>query len=124
MEYKIKTFYDLRVWQESHTLVIMVYKITKLFPKEELFGLTNQLRRACVSITSNISEGFGRRTVKDKIHFYTMAIGSLNEVQNQLFISKDLNYLKETDWRLLEERIILINKMMNSLVKKSTFLNS
>jgi|SRR3989344_5778824 len=124
MENKIRTFHDLKVWQESHKLVIMIYKSTKSFPNEEMSGITNQLRRASISISSNISEGFGRRSIKDKIHFYTMALGSLNEVQNQVLISKDLNYLREKDWRDLEERIILISKMMSGLVKKSLLLNS
>ena len=124
MENKIRIFHDLKVWQESHKLVIMIYKSTKSFPNEEMSGITNQLRRASISISSNISEGFGRRSIKDKIHFYTMALGSLNEVQNQVLISKDLNYLREKDWRDLEERIILISKMMSGLVKKSLLLNS
>lgn len=116
---KIKTFYDLRVWQEGHSLAILVYKITKSFPKEEQFGLTNQIRRAVVSVTSNIAEGFGRASMKDRIHFYIMALGSLNEVQNQLLISKDIDYLKEKDWRELEEKVIIVNKMLNGLIKKS-----
>lgn len=71
MEEKIKTFSDLRVWNESHKLVIMIYKVSQKFPKEEQFGLTNQIRRAAVSITSNIAEGFGRKSMKDKVHFLT-----------------------------------------------------
>lgn len=74
---KIQSFHDLRVWQESHSLVVCVYKTTKSFPKEELFGLTNQIRRASVSITSNLAEGFGRETIKDRVHFYIMSLGSL-----------------------------------------------
>lgn len=105
-------------------MVVNIYKVSQFFPKEELFGLTNQIRRASVSIPSNIAEGFGRKTIKDKVHFYTMAIGSLNEVLNQLFISSDLGYLKEKDWRDLEERIILISKMLNGLIKKSSSLYS
>src|SRR3989338_7507965 len=112
METKIRTFHDLKVWQESRKLVTAIYKITKSFPKDEQFGITNQLRKASVSIASNIAEGFGRKSIKDKVHFYTMSCGSLNEVLNQLFISKDLSYLKEKDWRDLEERIILIGKML------------
>ena len=124
METKIRTFHDLKVWQESRKLVTAIYKITKSFPKDEQFGITNQLRKASVSIASNIAEGFGRKSIKDKVHFYTMSCGSLNEVLNQLFISKDLSYLKEKDWRDLEERIILIGKMLNGLVKKSSLLHS
>src|SRR3989344_224377 len=86
---KIQSFTDLEVWRESHKLVLMVYKFTKNFPKNELFGLTSQLRRAVVSITSNIAEGFSRFSYKEKIQFYSIAFGSLTEVQNQLLISKD-----------------------------------
>ena len=120
MQEKIRNFYDLRVWVESHELVIMVYKITKLFPKDEQFGLTNQLRRASVSITSNIAEGFGKRSIKDRVNFYTIALGSLYEVQNQLMISRDIGYLENGAWDNFEDRIILISKMLNSLIKKSS----
>jgi len=81
---KIRHFTDLRAWQEGHTLVLAVYKVTKDFPKEELFGLTNQIRRAVVSVTSNIAEGFTRYSSKEKNQFYFVCLGSLAEVQNQL----------------------------------------
>lgn len=119
MEDKIKTFTDLRVWEESHKLVIMIYKISQKFPKEEQFGLTNQIRRAVVSITSNIAEGFGRKTMKDRVHFYNISLGSLNEVLNQLMISKDIGYLRGNDWRDLEEQVIIVSKMLNGFIKKS-----
>ena len=124
MENKIRTFQNLKVWQESRELVSQIYKKTDLFPRQEQFALTDQIRRASISIPSNISEGFGRRTIKDKVHFYTMALGSLNEVLNQLLISKDLKYINEKDWRDLEERVIIIGKMLNGLVKKSHLLHS
>lgn len=76
---KIKSFTDLNVWKEGHKLVLQVYKLTKEFPKEELFGLTNQIRRAAVSITSNIAEGFSRHSYKEKLQFYSTALGSLTE---------------------------------------------
>jgi four helix bundle protein len=116
---KIKSFHDLRVWQEAHLLVVSIYKTTKSFPKEELFGLTNQIRRAAVSITSNIAEGFGRETTKDRIHFYIMSLGSLNEVQSQLLVAKDIDYLNEKNWLDLENKIIIVSKMLNGLIKKS-----
>ena len=81
---KIKSFTDLQVWQEGHKLVLLIYKVTKKFPKEELFGLTNQIKRAGVSITSNIAEGFSRQSYKEKLQFYYMSLGSLTEIQNQL----------------------------------------
>ncbi len=116
---KINTFHDLRVWKEAHNLVISIYKTTKNFPKDELFGLTNQIRRSAVSITSNLAEGFGRETIKDRVHFYIISLGSLNEIQNQLLISKDVGYLSLENWSKLEEQIIIVNKMLNGLIKRS-----
>ena len=116
---KIEKFTDLKVWVESHKLVIMVYKVTKSFPKDEQFGLTNQLRRASVSITSNITEGFGRRSLKDRVNFYTISLGSLYEVQNQLMISKDIGLIEHKLWNDFENQIILVSKMLNGLIKKS-----
>ncbi len=115
----IKKFSDLSAWQEGHRLVIQVYTITKFFPKEELFGITNQIRRAVVSITSNIAEGFGRGTSQDRVHFYIIAIGSLNEVQNQLLISKDIGYLNHTEWNELEKQGIIVHKILSGLIRKS-----
>ena len=71
---------DLDAWREAHGLVLMIYKITKNFPKDEIYGLTNQLRRASVSITSNVAEGFSRQSYKEKIQFYYMTCGSVTEV--------------------------------------------
>lgn len=116
---KINTFHDLRVWKEAHNLVISIYKTTKNFSKDELFGLTNQIRRSAVSITSNLAEGFGRETIKDRVHFYIISLGSLNETQNQLLISKDVGYLSLENWSKLEEQIIIVNKMLNGLIKRS-----
>ena len=116
----ISSFTQLIVWQKGHTLVIQVYELTRKFPKEELFALTTQIRRCVVSITSNIAEGFSRRSVKDKSHFYTIALGSTTELQNKLLIARDLGYL---DKQLFEELAILsieVNKMINGLIKKTT----
>ncbi len=85
---KIRSFTDLNAWKEGHKLVLEIYKFTQKFPKEEQFGLTNQLRRAVVSFTSNIAEGFSRNSYKEKLQFYSMALGSLTEVQNQLLVGK------------------------------------
>lgn len=114
---KIRNFRDLIVWQKAHHLVLEIYKITKKFPSEEKFGLTDQIRRASVSITSNIAEGFGRETLNDKSHFYTMALGSLFEVQNQLLISKDIKYMGSEECEILFNDTIEISKMCSSLIK-------
>lgn len=90
----IQDFTDLKVWQKSHKFVLEIYKITKGFPSEEKFGLISQMRRAAVSIPSNIAEGFKKRGKKDKANFYNIAQGSLEEVRYYLILSRDLGYLK------------------------------
>ncbi|MDP3043634.1 MAG: four helix bundle protein [bacterium] len=119
---KIKSFTDLRAWQEGHKLVLMIYDITKHFPKEEIFGLTNQLRRAIVSFTSNIAEGFSRRSYKEKAQFYSMALGSLTEVQNQLLIAKDIGYISQEDFNKIAKQTIEVSKITNGLIKSSRTL--
>jgi four helix bundle protein len=114
---KIQSFTDLLVWQKAHSLVLEVYRLTKMFPKDELFSLVSQLRRAVISITSNIAEGFGRISEKEKLHFYSFAYGSLLEVKNQILVSKDLNYLKIADHNKLEEQITEVAKMLQGLIK-------
>ncbi len=116
---KIRSFTDLQAWREGHTLVIMIYRVTKLFPKEELFGLTSQLRRAAVSITSNIAEGFSRGSYKEKVQFYAIALGSLTETQNQLLVAKDIGYLDEEAFRKISSQSISVSKLLNGLIKKS-----
>ncbi len=98
---KIQSFTKLTVWQEAHQLVLLVYKFTNSFPQHELFGLTNQMRRAVVSVTSNIAEGFSRNSAKEKIHFYYLSLGSLTEFQNQAVIARDLLYLDKNNFNLL-----------------------
>ena len=114
---KIKSFKDLQTWKEAHLLVLMIYANTKLFPKEETFGLTNQLRRAVVSISSNIAEGFGRKTEKEKKQFYHCALSSLHEVQNQILIAKDVKYLGVNNYSTLSEKTNTISRLLNGLMK-------
>ena len=116
---KIKNFTDLNTWKEAHRLVLAVYKITQNFPREELFGLTSQIRRAAISITSNIAEGFSRKSYKEKSQFYSMALGSLTEVQNQTIIARDLGYIAEKVFKEIEELVIIVSKLLNGLIKKS-----
>ncbi len=118
----IKSFTDLLAWQESHKLVLDIYKLTKIWPSEELFGLVNQIRRAVVSITSNLAEGFSRHTLKDKIRFYCIALGSLTEVQNQLLISKDLTYTNHKEFQRIAQITITASKLINGLIKKTRSL--
>ena len=117
---KIQKFTDLEVWKESHKLVLMIYAVTKNFPKDEMFGLTSQMRRAAVSITSNTAEGFSRHSSKEKLHFYSMAHGSLTELQNQLLISKDVNYIENVDFvssRLTKLSGLIPDHMENMVLK-------
>lgn len=115
----IKNFTDLNTWKEGHTLVLLVYEISKSFPAEERFGLTSQLRRAAVSITSNIAEGFSRSSFGDKAHFFTIAHGSLTEVQNQLLISRGVGYMSQTDFKKLAKQSVIIHKLLNGLIKST-----
>lgn len=115
----IHTFKDLIAWQKSHLLVLEIYKATKTFPAHEQFGLTNQIRRAAVSIASNIAEGFGRRTVADRLHFYDMARASLHEVQAQLLIAKDISYLMVEQYDLLEVSTVECHKLLTGLINKT-----
>ena len=123
-EEKIKSFTDLKAWQEGHKLVLMIYDVTKNFPKEEQFGLTNQIQRAAVSITSNIAEGFSRNSSKEKIQFYAMSRGSLTEVQNQLVIARDIKYLDSKVFGHVADQSILVSKILNGLIKSTNSLNT
>src|SRR3989344_8804995 len=116
---KIESFKDLIAWQKGHELVLEIYKITKAFPKEEQFGLTNQLRRAAISLTSNIAEGFSRRSYKEKLQFYSIALGSLTEIQNQLLIAKDIGLLTAKNFSDIANQTVEVSKVMNGLIKKS-----
>jgi four helix bundle protein len=113
-----RSFQDLRVWQDGHTLVVHVYNITKNFPKDELFGITNQIRRAAVSITSNLSEGFNRNSRKEKLQFYYISLGSIAELQNQLLIARDVAYLNGEVFDKIEAQIITVQKQLNALIQK------
>lgn len=113
----IKNFTDLNTWEYAHKLVLEIYKITESFPKKEKFILVNQILRAAISITSNIAEGFGRQGLKEKIQFYYLAQSSLTEVQNQLLISKDLEYLNKIKFNRLWEHSILVHKLLTGLIK-------
>jgi four helix bundle protein len=113
----IKSYRDLKVWNKAIELVVEVYEISKKFPKSEIYALTSQVRRAVVSIPSNIAEGEQRKNIKEYIHFLSIAKGSNAEVQTQLYIASKLNYVSETD---INKAMFLsdeINKMLTSLIK-------
>lgn len=110
-------FERLDVWQISVDFVIDLYEATLTFPNEEKYGLTSQLRRAAVSISSNIAEGSSRSTPKDQQRFYTIAYSTSVEVLNQLIISNKLNYLKTSDYQVLRAKLEQITRMLNGLHK-------
>jgi four helix bundle protein len=114
---EIRHFSQLIVWQKSNDLVIKIYQLTKNFPKDEMFGLTSQIRRAAVSITCNIAEGWGRFHYKEKIRFYYIARGSNTEVQNLLMLSRKLDYLSEQDYVELKILVYEGYKLLNGLIK-------
>lgn len=114
---KIHSFTDLLAWKKAHQFVLKIYNMVLTFPKEETYGLSSQLKRAVISITSNIAEGFSRRTSKDKIQFYYIALSSLTEVQNQLIIARDLKLIKNDSFHELAAMSIEISKLINSLIK-------
>ena len=120
MKNKIQSFTDLIVWQKAHIFVLQIYKLTSNFPKEEKYSLVDQLRRAAVSITSNISEGFYRRTGTDKSHFYYMSIGSLAEVQNQLILARDLGYINNKIFQKIGNESVEIHKLINGIIRSSS----
>lgn len=109
-----QTFRDLKVWQKSIELAKLVYEITKRMPDSERFGLMNQMRRAAVSIPSNIAEGSARQSRKDYIHFLIMARGSLAELETQLIVARELSFLPRSDDTL--ERMREISRMLQGLI--------
>ena len=121
---KIKEFTDLMAWQEAHKLVISIYAMVKSFPNNENFGLTSQMQRAAVSITSNIAEGFGRQGYKEKVHFYYLAHGSLTELKNQLYVARDVGYIGSEEFNKNIKQLSTAHKLLQGLLKKSkSFLN-
>ena len=121
---KIREFTDLKAWQEGHSLVILIYRVTKTFPQREAYSLTDQMRRAVVSITSNIGEGFGRHSYKEKIQYYYLAQGSLVELKNQILIAKDVGYINEQAYDEMKMQADTAHQLLQGLIKKSkTFLN-
>ncbi len=116
----IYSFEKLNVWQQARQLTKQIYLITGSFPAEEKFGLTSQMRRAVISVSSNIAEGSSRKTAKDQAHFYTIAFSSLIELLNQLILSLDLGLLTEEKHIELRNSIELISNQLNKLRNSMT----
>ena len=109
-------YIKLEVWIETRKLTSLIYDATKLFPKEELFGLTNQMRRCAVSVPSNIAEGSGRRTTKDTVHFLHISRGSLYELETQCYLALDQKYLDENNFNIIFNQIQLSKKLLNGFI--------
>ena len=107
----------LEAWKQAIDLAIGVYRATAVFPKEELYGMTNQARRAVVSISSNIAEGAARQTKRELLNFLHIAQGSLSELDTQLELARRLGYLSDSSWRDLDTRMLPIDKMLTGLIR-------
>jgi len=114
---QIKTFQDILAWQKAHQLVLQVYQLTNYFPQSERYALSSQLRRAVVSVASNIVEGFKRKSVKDSLHFYNIAEASLEEVKYQLLIAKDLLYINEEQYSDIKSIFDEVGKTLYGWIK-------
>jgi len=112
----METHKDLRVWQQSIEMVTSIYMMTQSFPKEETFGLVSQLRRASVSVPSNIAEGYARGTDKEKLHFLRISSGSMSEVETQLLLGLNLGYIGQEKYNELSEIVTSVWKQLNSLI--------
>lgn len=114
----MKTYRDLLVWQKSMTFVTNIYQVIKTFPKEEIYGLTSQIRRCAISIPSNIAEGYGRNSTNDYIRFLQISMGSIFEIQTQLEIAKNLDYLNKSKFQEAYDMSREIERMLSSLIHK------
>ena len=112
-------FRNLNVWQKAHDLTVAVYKIAARFPKEELFALTSQVKRAASSIGANIAEGCGRGSDADFTRFLYIAMGSASELENHLELGRDLGFISQADYDDLQRRLIEVKRMLGSLIQRT-----
>jgi four helix bundle protein len=117
-EAEMRDFRDLKVWVKSHQLTLAVYKATRRFPNDELFGLTSQTRRSCVSIAANIAEGCGRNSEAELARFLEIAMGSASELEYHLLLSFDLGLLSQSDCKQLSSDVVEVKQMLTSFIKK------
>lgn len=114
----MQDFKSLKVWEKAHVLTLEIYRYTKDFPKEELYSLTNQLRRAVSSVPANIAEGCGKQTKADFANFLNIALGSANETEYFLILSRDLNYINEDNFKILSKEANDVKAMLINLITK------
>ncbi len=114
----MKDFKELRVWSKAHELTMLVYKLTRGFPRDEVYGLTSQMRRSAASIGANIAEGCGRHSDGEMSRFLQIARGSASETEYHLLLAKDLGFLQESDFQAAEQSVVAVQRMLTSLVQK------
>jgi four helix bundle protein len=114
----MRDFRSLKVWERGHKLTISIYDLTASFPKEEQYGLTNQMRRSSVSIATNIAEGCGRNGERELVRFLNISMGSASELEYLLFLARDLGLLTDTVYEKLSDEVVEIKKMLTSFIQK------
>ena len=114
----MKDFKDLKVWVKAHEATLAIYQSTRGFPREEIYGLTSQMRRAAVSVAANIAEGCGRRSDAELHRFLQIARGSASEVEYHLLLARDLRFVTDIEFRRLEARVVEVQRMLTSLVRR------
>ncbi len=113
----MKDYRNLTVWAKAHDLALETYRATATFPKEEIYGLVSQLRRASVSIPANIAEGCGRSGDAELRHFMDISLGSANELEYHLLLSRDLGFINEADYRKLSQDVIQVKRMLTGFIQ-------
>ena len=120
----MRDFGKLKVWERGRRLTLDVYEVTAAFPREELYGLTSQMRRACAAIPANIAEGCGRGSNADLARFLQIALGSASELENHLLLARDLSFLQTADYDRLTDEVTELKRMLTAFVKSlKTFAN-
>jgi len=114
----VRNFREIKAWEKAHRLTLDVYKATRTFPKEELYGLTSQIRRSCVSIPANIAEGCGRSGDAEFARFLQVSMGSASELEYHLLLAHDLDYLKTVSYEGLMSQLIEVKRMLTAFIKK------
>lgn len=114
----MRDFRDLKVWEKAHHLTLAVYKVTSAFPKDELYGLTSQIRRSSASIPANIAEGCGRSGNAELARFFQIAMGSASELEYHLLLDRDLDFLNDPDYNSLASDMTEVKRMLTSFIQK------
>jgi len=114
----MKDFKELKVWAKAHELTVAIYSLTRTFPKDEIYGLTSQVRRSAASIGTNIAEGCGRRSDGEFCRFLQIARGSASETEYHLLLAKDLRFISESEYHSTEQQILEVQRMLTSLVQR------